>query len=86
MPERKRNLWRGRDNPRGPRHGHRAVDEGSEIRAELEDTLGLGENRAGGRRFAEREMGSYEIEPDLHGEPGKTVIEQRPQTVGVARA
>ena len=31
--------------------------------------------------LGEREMGACELEPDLDGQPGKTVIEQRPQTV-----
>ena len=31
--------------------------------------------------LGEREMGARELEPDLDGQPGKAVVEQRPQTV-----
>ena len=50
-------------------------------RAQLEHPLGLGENRAGRAGLAEREMGAGELEPDLDGQPGNAVVEQRPQTV-----
>ena len=60
----------------------RIVDEEAQVGAELEHPLGLGEDSAGGGRLAEREMGAYELEPDLDGEPGKAVVEQWPQTVG----
>ena len=48
----------------------------------LEHALGLGENRAGGARFAQGEMRAGELETDLDGHPRKTMIELRPQTVG----
>ncbi len=32
--------------------------------------------------LGEREMGASELEPDLDGQPGKAVVEQRPQAVG----
>ena len=59
----------------------RVLDERAHVGTELEHLLGLGEDRAGGAGLGEREMGAGELEPDLDGQPGKTVIQQRPQTV-----
>ena len=40
------------------------------------------EDRAGRGGFGEREVGARELEPNLDGQPGNAVVEQRPQAVG----
>ena len=75
----------GAGRPGGRRHAvaqlPRFVDQRAHVRTELEHPLGLGENRAGRAGIGQCEMGACELEPDLDGQPGNTVVEQGPQTV-----
>ena len=57
------------------------LDQRAHLRTELEHPLGLGQNRAGRAGLGQREMGARELEADLDGQPGKAVVEHRPQTV-----
>ncbi len=57
------------------------VDEQSQVWTKFEYLLGLGEDRASGAGLGKREMGAGELKPNSDGQPGKTVIQQRPQTV-----
>ena len=50
-------------------------------RPKLEHALGLLRTVRAALGVAEREMGARELEPDLDGQPGDAVVEQRPQTV-----
>ena len=56
------------------------------LRTALEHLLRLGENGAGRTGFGERDMGASELEPDLDGEPGKAVVEQRAQAVSAGQS
>jgi hypothetical protein len=59
----------------------RILDQRTHVGTDLEHPLGLGEDRAGRAGLGEREMSACELEAHLDGQPGKTVIEQRSQTV-----
>ena len=80
----------GTGRPGGRRHAvvqlPRLLDERAQVRAELEHPLGLGENRAGGARLAECEMGACELEPDFDGQPGNAVVEHAAADGGRAPA
>jgi len=57
------------------------LDQRAHVGTDLEHPLGLGEDRARGAGLGERKMSADELEPHLDGQPGKTVIQKRPQAV-----